>query len=532
MTTTMTNTKKSSPFVARTRGQVMVLGCVTLLVMALMLMVSFNVTNAVHEKIRIQAHSDAAAFSMATVEARAFNATAHYNRAIAATLVAQMSLHSWMAIATADISMLRAGMLIMFIIAGLETAMGCYYPNFSHCPCVIEALICAFKFMSKASEWGNTLEGREQDFNDGVDGLKKQVDDIYEHERDMLDRARNELMIGQVLNTLKDTNAPQSSYVMALNSDTQNEYDCAMEGSNNDGSSCDGRDKSSTDDRSTVMQNTANATRPLFDTMGAMASFVLSDDNWKATSPDEPNDALTSGDFTALPFITRAVVGNKTPGYFPSADKDEKAEAVGAGSTPSMAMVTNFKHSSMVMVYGGKVASDDGGGSHSAMPLPIGHSGSHDKFTGVYQGGSDPCSNENCFVNFRAINDADKDFGMPSVYAGVSQNLRTYRLKSGGFKAQAPWEITDTGKTKVELERGKPAELSMAPRKEGKAVSKAKTYFHQLGTWSVAPNFFDPFWRAKLHFFSRDEAQSAVGKANDNDGTQIIGGGGPVEGAI
>jgi hypothetical protein len=81
----------------RTTGQVMVLGCVTLLTMALMLMLSFNLTNAIHEKIRLQSHSDAMAYSIAVVEARSFNYFAYTNRAEAAAYVTMCTLHAYMA---------------------------------------------------------------------------------------------------------------------------------------------------------------------------------------------------------------------------------------------------------------------------------------------------------------------------------------------------------------------------------------------------------------------------------------------------
>ncbi|HEY0882368.1 MAG TPA: hypothetical protein VGD87_12585, partial [Archangium sp.] len=207
---------KTNGFQARGRGQVMVLGCVALVVLALMLMTSFTVSNAIHEKIRIQSHADAQAYSLAVVEARAFNTTAYYNRAIAAALVAQMSLHSWMAIATADVSMLMGGVVAMGVVMAFETALGCYPFNFSHCPCVIQAMIDAFKFYRAARQWANTLKGLESQFNKGVKGLREMVDSLYKGQVGALKIARMELMGGTVLNALKSKNASASSYAMAV----------------------------------------------------------------------------------------------------------------------------------------------------------------------------------------------------------------------------------------------------------------------------------------------------------------------------
>ena len=78
--------------IVRTRGQVMMLGVLTLLMLAVMMMLTFTVNTAVQEKIRLQSHSDSVAFSVAVIEARAFNSTVYSNRAIAAAVVAQMTV--------------------------------------------------------------------------------------------------------------------------------------------------------------------------------------------------------------------------------------------------------------------------------------------------------------------------------------------------------------------------------------------------------------------------------------------------------
>ena len=80
------------------RGQVLPLACVVLLTCALMMMASFSLANAVHERTRIQAAADAHAFTVATLEARGFNTMAFMNRAIAGAIVAEMGIHAWRAL--------------------------------------------------------------------------------------------------------------------------------------------------------------------------------------------------------------------------------------------------------------------------------------------------------------------------------------------------------------------------------------------------------------------------------------------------
>jgi hypothetical protein len=85
---------------------------------------------------------------------------------------------------------------------------------------------------------------------------------------------------------------------------------------------------------------------------------------------------------------------------------------------------------------------------------------------------------------------------------------------------------------KFDLVKGDPAEVDYLARNGGKgyAVAKAKVYFHQLGSWTAPPNLFDPFWRAKLHFFSKSELTDAVKQAGDSDGASMLGDGAPAEG--
>jgi hypothetical protein len=72
----------------------------------------------------------------------------------------------------------------------------------------------------------------------------------------------------------------------------------------------------------------------------------------------------------------------------------------------------------------------------------------------------------------------------------------------------------------------------LVPQGRAYAVSKGKTYFHQLGQWATPPNMFDPFWRAKLQSFQREELKSVLQKVGDSEGANIISGGGAIEGKI
>ncbi len=511
--------------VARSRGQVMVLGAVALLVMALMLMASFSVSNAIHEKVRIQAQADAQAYSLAVLEARAFNVTSHYNRAIVATLVAQMSLHSWMAIATANVSQLECESRALWMIIGLETGL-CVSGN-AHCFHKAEAEFDKNRTDSTLIQWKSKLQNKEQPFNDAVKALKEMADSLHGSQNDVLSRMSGQFDTNQgVLATLKASNASASNYLGQIDGINRGEFACALEGSSID-DSCAGshkRDKSSASDRSRVMENAANAARPRFGTQGNPPS--VSPRNWNDIG-SEPRAQLSHGQWSISAQANKAGVGQS---WDPASDAEGKN--VGARVAVSECRIERYEDSFGEGRYKGAIFSDSNGGMHQYNSQ---FDRNHREFKGVQM--EDPCGESNCFVNFRADPDVAHDFGQPTVYGGVRQSLRAYHLKSdgdfqsGGFREHAGWELNDEGKVSVELVKGDPAVVNYVARGEGLAVAKAKVYFHQLGHWESPPNFFDPFWRAKLHFFSRDEMGQLLDRVGDSAGRQLINAGAPVEGA-
>lgn len=81
------------------RGQALLLVVVSLVVLCLGLLMLFNTGQAVNKKVQLVNTADAAAYSVAVAQARAFNTVAYLNRAEVANeiAVAQMvSLYSWM----------------------------------------------------------------------------------------------------------------------------------------------------------------------------------------------------------------------------------------------------------------------------------------------------------------------------------------------------------------------------------------------------------------------------------------------------
>lgn len=90
------------------RGQAMVLACLTMLLIVFAMLSSFSLSNAIHAKIKLQSHVDATAYSVAVLEARAMNVVAYRNRVFFATVVTMMTMHGWNTVASSTVRILEA----------------------------------------------------------------------------------------------------------------------------------------------------------------------------------------------------------------------------------------------------------------------------------------------------------------------------------------------------------------------------------------------------------------------------------------
>jgi len=83
----------------RQKGQALVLAVICMLVFVVGVLVLFNTGQLVNKKVQLNNTADAAAYSAAVQQARAYNLIAYLNRAQVANEVAtaqMVSMHSWM----------------------------------------------------------------------------------------------------------------------------------------------------------------------------------------------------------------------------------------------------------------------------------------------------------------------------------------------------------------------------------------------------------------------------------------------------
>ena len=509
------------------RAQVMVLSCVTMLVLALMLMLSFNLTQAVHEKIRVQQHSDAMAFSMATVEARAMNYFAYSNRAIAAAAVSEMSLHAYMSTMTLTADIFNAATMSFTIIMAGECiiAAGCgpWCPACcQHIPHCIQAVQVRSRFNQEEQRYTQAVQGLEQPFNQAVQGYSRFIDMINMGQNGVGGYTMNVLR-GEELGALKDTNAPCASQlapgVAGLNI---RNFACALEGTPLAMACIGGAAESNRDARGKVISNVANAARGAFP-KNRIPGFPIA--MFPTTLMDLMTQIQNQGITLAVPAggSARTMEGTSA-GDCKGNTNDVRGQTVCAVENTG-GLVSFFYDIPGGWKFDAEIFSNRNGGSHG----PRGHTGNHDQWRGFVESDNAACFTDGeCFVNFRSNTRADDDYGQPSVYGAFSQDLRLNSKCNKG-----PWELGTDGK--LSLQDGQhdsqfsdPGVLDFVPREGGSAVSRALVYFHRPDDWRMPPNMFDPYWKAKLHPFDRTSMGLVLGASGNGSALPMAAG--PIEG--
>lgn len=505
---------------ATRRGQSLVLSCLSFMVLALMVALSFNLSHALREKVSLQQHSDSMAYSMAVMEARALNYYAASNRAIAASYVAMTSMHAYLASASSTGQIMRSGFWGFLGVAATEAAQ-CNPPwNISHCIHAIQAIIIAVRYNNKARSWDNKVKGLESDFNETIKGLNSMVNGIHGSQNSVHLKVAGAVRNGSAngLSQLTDYNVPGASSISSgVGGLNANEFNCSV-----DGMTCQGGDSNASKEAlAKVMTEVSNATRPSWPAeRGGLATLAMPihlNQDFRDEFEDLPNDGTHQ---ITLVMGTARVAQSKSKVHGNGKDSGNTGSVVVADEHGTT--VHQWKHgfgggiyNDMIPLVGSAlVMSNESGGTHK----PNGaHSGNHNEFKGINTKDLMSCtSSGNCFMKFRGSSDADKDFGQPRVYSYVTKQFKV------GDKNLAPWELNSSGSVSFNNNAQGTGKLQLAPG-EGAALSKALVYYHRLGEngWREAPNMFNPYWRAKLHPFTAEEAGKVLQAAGNSDAAQI-----------
>ncbi len=511
----------------RQRGQALVLGALCMLMLALTMAASFNLSQALHEKIRLQQHTDASAYSMAVVEARAMNYFAYSNRAMAAAYAAMTSLHAYMSAMSVTGEMMKAASSNFQQIAGIEFALcapcccnkACGCATCKHCLHGIKALSISGKFSRQGRSLASSASGLDSTFESAVNDLDRMIDAIHLSQLSVLAFTANTLR-GENLARLREVNAPSAQAMpAAVGAININELGCALEGTL---IPClaNGRDQTPRTNRSQIMTEVANAARPPWaarrDSGGGSAlplhlnpSFLM---DLQFDIQGEDMTVITSHKGTAK------VTDSASAGSLRSTASGNEGLVVGAEEHGSLFSV--WKDGVGSSSYSTEVYSDSNGGSHKPGRA---HSGNHD-FEGV-QAQNSCVASGNCFINFRSTDDKDKDFGQPHLFAYFRQDLGLFDyLTSGTASASAttevPWALNSSGSVAVTHGDQGEGKVDLLPG-QGAAMSNAMVYYHRPGNWREHPNLFKPYWRAKLQPFTTAEATAVLSAAGDSDAAAL-----------
>jgi len=490
--------------VSAKRGQVMVLGCVTMLALALSTLLSFSVAHAVHERIRLQSYADASAYSMAVVEARAMNYIAYSNRAIAAAFVSMTTAHAYVAAANSAAAGPLTGLMAMGVAIAGETALGCYFPNFSHCPCIIRIVIP--KILKYALEIPkvmlDSMSPIEKPLNKAVEGFVAMIQSIHKSQRDAAESA------GRFLSqdVLKKNGAPcASAQTNAFGKLNKKQFACALEGSPLD-DECDEVTASSKDDRKKIMANVVNASRPSFTAGGPKIHMaqpklnpVYHEDYVKKFMKDIPSPRVPG--IMTLSVSAFMADGASAGSCLVAPGKGTKGDAICANASHIMVFPFVIDTPGIGTGIPAVIGSGDNQSYHGLLPFQ--HSGSsHNKFKKMFK--DDACGdNTLCFINYRMGSKAN-NWGQPLVFFVARQDLNSSAKANSCNTAALPWHLNQQGQVNVSHGARGQGKLNMRPQQDAFAASQAMVYFHRTNTWQAPPNLFEPYWRAKLHPF-KDE---------------------------
>ncbi|WAM27655.1 TadE/TadG family type IV pilus assembly protein [Myxococcus sp. NMCA1] len=495
------------------RGQSIVLGALSFLVLALMVTLSFNLAHALRQKMGLQQHSDALAYSMAVLEARSLNYYAVSNRAIAASYVAMNSIHAYMVAASVTGSMMRASEANFKEFARREKIMcsckGCY----EHCVHATEAAKIAAEFANAGREYDQKVRALESSFNAAIRGLDVMVDNLHASQREAHSQTLQAIQDGRShgLSLLADYTAPDvGALPQAVGGLNANEFNCAVDGMNCRGSV----ENASPEALARVMTEISNATRsgwPAARKTGARGvakPAYLHDDvirDLRDIAQKKPYK-VTSHEGTSKSVQDKGQVND--------GGKQGGNQGTTVAAREEGAIRNTWEHQlTSTTDYEAEVWSDANGGGHT----PGGaHSGSHN-FEGVNANALSGCARSgNCFMKFRANPSSGRDWGQPRVYSYLTRRLRV------GDPSRAPWELNASAQIQLDHGAQGTATLTLAAQ-DGVALSKALVYYHRFGAngWREAPNLFSPYWRAKLHPISSDEAAEVLEAAGNTDASRL-----------
>jgi hypothetical protein len=106
------------------------------------------------------------------------------------------------------------------------------------------------------------------------------------------------------------------------------------------------------------------------------------------------------------------------------------------------------------------------------------------------------------FFKFNANKERTSDYGQPSTWIFLNKHHRDFQSKWGSHaEGKAPWYAKftiDQGGQQASLDTTVGGSRNSYLFEGLNVVARGMAYYHRPGNWGETPNFFNPFWRARL----------------------------------
>lgn len=507
------------------RGQTMVLGVLGVLMVAITMLMTLNIGQSIHERIKLQQYADAAAFSNANQMARAMNFFAYTNRANVGALVAASSAHAYMAMATSVPELFFTGQTNFYILAAIEfvaCATCCWPYCFSMCKHCIHG-IKNLRSASKHGQQGRKLKDKVKKLDKMFINMIQMIDAhmmyIAASQAVTLGKVSAQILQDRLTKDIRDSTAEGGKFLStkATENPTGVRALSAMKfvgpmgavhipGSAGDQSRYLGTEMANAS-RWARMVSDRNLFRPFM--FFVHPTQLLDQLLQKCPKPSNgysfPLTYKGESRVIADPSNPKTQIKKNQHGPKDAQGVGAYDEGWVASSAISMCIFSAF------MAY--KYDVSLGSGKDKATHKPS-----------KYCEGQDKHKNMRCLDSgmcFMVYNGTDSgDMRQPHAYSLVAQDLR---LLNNSETDQGPWKVTSSGKISIDMggqikmadgssgsEVG--AQVSIPDSMgQGRAMSKAMAYYHFPPDWKEQPNLFAPHWRAKLQPMRSSEALFVLG---------------------
>lgn len=494
----------------RDRGQILLVGALFVLLLSFMLMMILTISWGVRQRIRLQNAADAQAYSQAVVAARAMNYVAYSNRAIAGALVSMSIISAYESEMSAEVDLYWSHWLINWAAAGCEIGICCSCPwgaccKIKHCWHALEDFMTGLDFLSSAGDIASEVQALDKPFKGAIDGFKTMIQLIYLSQVAVIAEASKGMVDGAELG---DLNIWQSATDKSK-----------MVGGLSAGNFMAVFDPNTSAQKTKDMADVANSARSDWTReRGWQSALVLAPltkkikdkdgGNWIQFQVSGMGSAGVTRNGSLDPQPNTEADGVSSQDWWMQAGACQHNCCPGVNSEPGMWPISLF-YAPFSPAY---VSSENGGGDHTGGMMEDPHNGSQHKL------------DKNTIFKYVSLKlSTSKPYGQPAIYGYASGDI------AHNDKGQnQPWTITSSGKTRPEI-HGRWEELNFKGGDKGsnaKAISKALVYYHRPGYWREPPNLFNPYWRAKLHPFTRFELGAVAAAAGDSNAAVLMTGAG------